>query len=448
MALERLYEKHAYGPAPIERSYWRSTVPDRAGDWPVLEGRQSCDFAIVGGGYTGLTAALDLAEAGADVVLVEAEWPGWGASGRNGGFCCLGGSPLSAEQLSRRFGSDEARQFCEVERLAVDLVAATLGRLGIDADTHSRGETLLAPSALALTDLERAARLARLVHGVECEFIGRDTMASTGMTSPAFHAALTIPVGFALNPLKYALGLAGAAGRAGARIFGGSPALTTVRRDGNWHLGTPRGEVVARRLLVATNGYSSENLPPWLAGRYLPVQSNILVTREMSVAELEAQGWTSHQMCYDTLNLLHYFRLMPNRRMLFGLRGAVRATPRADARVRRRARADFDRMFPAWRDVETPFFWSGFVAMARDMTPYVGPMDGVEDAFAALCYHGNGVAMGSYAGGLMADLALGRAPRRPYPAPLRAPLRRFPAARFRRAILPAAYGWYALRDRI
>lgn len=443
----RPYEDMAYGPGPIEASYWRETVPDaETHRWPKCEGEIRCDMVVVGGGYTGLSAALALAEAGADVVVLEAETPGWGASGRNGGFCCLGGAKLSPATLEKRYGRDDAERFFTAERVAVDLVAETLARFEIDADLHSRGETLLAHRASDARGFQAQARETEARFGVRCDVLGRSDLPAHGMASDEFHGALTVPIGFALNPLKYVLGLALAASAAGARIYATSPAQTITPETGGWRIATPRGTVLARKLLMATNGYGSDDLPPWMAGRFLPVQTNILVTREMTEAELAGQGWTSTQMCYDTRHLLHYFRLMPNRRMLFGLRGAMRSTEAAHEQVRATARADFERIFPAWRKVETPYFWSGFVALARDLTPFAGPLEGLENAFGAMCYHGNGVAMGSYAGTLLADLALGRPTRHPLPDLMRRSPPRFPFGRHRRLILPLTYRWYHFLD--
>ena len=138
---------------------------------------------------------------------------------------------------------------------------------------------------------------------------------------------------------------------------------------------------------------------------------------------------------------------MPDNRMLFGVRGGLLSTPGSEARALRRARADFEAMFPVWRHVETPHGWSGMVCIARNRMPFVGEVPGQSGIFAGLCYHGNGVAMASYSGALLAELVQGKTPRHPYPAPMRAPLAKFELGRFRRAVMPFAYAGFALSDR-
>lgn len=446
--MRRIYEDMAYGPLPDRNNFWRGTV-EAPPDCDPPEADAHCDVAIIGGGFTGLNAALTLAQAGRAVIVIEASQPGWGASGRNGGFCCMGGAKADARTLIRRFGESRTKRYYAAERQAVDHVNALLEDHGIDADTHSQGETLCAHRPRDVPGLTAFADEMRHFHGLDCEVLTREAMAERGMTSPALHGAVTTPVGFALNPVKYLDGLARAARQAGARLFCGAPVTHVAELpSGQIRLTGAQFRVTARHLIVATNGYSSDDIPPGLGARYLPSQSNIIVTRRLSEDELAAQGWTSDQMCFDTRHLLHYFRLMPDRRMLFGMRSSLRVTPRSLARSAARTRADFERFFPEWRHVETPWAWSGLVCLSRSLTPYAGPLPDMPNAWAALAWHGNGVAMGSYAGHLVAHQVLGTEGGPRTPAVMRAPLRRFELGRWRRLLLPPAYGWFALRDRL
>ncbi|MBK45226.1 MAG: FAD-dependent oxidoreductase [Roseovarius sp.] len=439
--MRRIFPAHAYGEGPRARCFWPTTTAPP--DYPNAEGRIACDVAVIGAGFTGLSAALHLAEAGQDVRVLEAETPGWGASGRNGGFCCLGGSAASDAMLRHLHGEEARRAWRRTEIEAVRVAQDLIARHDIAADTHSEGETLLAHTPQAAASFpERAARIAE-DYGVTPTLIPGEALAQAGMRGP-FHAALTTPVGLALNPMKYTAGLARAATRAGARIHAQSP-VTAIRQDGAFRLTTPEAQITARRLIVATNGYSSDDLPGWMRARYLPTQSNVIVTRPLTEAELAAQGWTTRQMCYDDRFFLHYFRLMPDNRMLFGMRGGLFSSARFDTRMHRTIRRHFEAMFPEWRHVETPYSWNGLLSLAPDLTPYAGPIPDMPGAFTGLSYHGNGVSMASYAGVILADLAMGQPPRHRYPEILRKPPRRWPLGRFRRVMMWPPYALAVMR---
>ena len=434
--MRRIFPPHAYGEEPRAGCYWPTTVT--APETPVARGILRADVAVIGAGYTGLNAALHLAEAGADVILLEAESPGWGASGRNGGFCCLGGSAASDRVLTRLYGEEARRDYRMSERHAVDHVSALIERLGLSVDRHSEGETVMAHTSRAMQGFEARAQEIERDYGVTPTLLQQSDLAQAGLNGP-FHGALTTPVGFAMNPLKYANGLAEAALAAGVRIFAASP-VQRIEQSAEFALTTPEARIAAKRLVVATNGYSSDDLPDWIRARYIPTQSNVLVTREMTPQELQDQGWTSHQACYDDRFFLHYFRLMPNGRMLFGMRGGLFSSEQSDQRMHANIRRHFDTMFPAWKHVETPHSWHGLLSISRDLTPFAGAIPEMPGAFAGLSYHGNGVAMGSYSGAILAALAMDRVPDLPHCDILKTPPRRFPLGKYRRAWFWPVYG--------
>ncbi|WP_370231170.1 NAD(P)/FAD-dependent oxidoreductase [Salipiger bermudensis] len=438
--MKRIYEAPAYGPQG--KCYWADTV--ERDDWPALPGPRHSEVAIIGGGFTGLSAALHLAQDGVEVTVLEAGHAGYGASGRTGGFCCLGGSKGSSGYLRRRYGETALRNWRATEKAAVATARGLIKAHGIEADTHSEGETLIAHSPRAFAKLRDGIEETEREYGVTPELIELEEMAAKGLSGP-FFGAMTTPVGIALNPRKYHAGLARAAQSAGAMLHGHSP-VTALRRGARWELETPHGTVTADRVILATNGYSSEDLPDWLRARYLPVQSSVIVTAPLEQAQLDAQGWTSHQMAYDTRVLLHYFRLMPNGRFLFGMRGGLTATPRARDSISRKIRADFARMFPAWQDAEITHEWDGLVCLMASLTPFAGAVPDHPGLFAGMGYHGNGVAMASHTGMLLADLVQGKPPRGPYPEVMRHPPRRFPLGRWRRALLAPAYATATLFD--
>lgn len=442
--MKRLFGAYAYGDGPRDGCWWDETceIPSR----PAFSRTAHTDVAIIGAGFTGLSAALHLARAGVSVTVLEAQRIGWGASGRNGGFCCLGGGMASDAALDRRFDQSGRIDFRRTELAAIELVAKIIKEANIDVDRHSIGETSLAHRPKDMAMLRDHGASVRENYGVAHHLHSKDDLKSLGMAGP-FHGGLTIEAGFGLNPRKYLNGLANAAQAAGARIFESSSVSKVQNLPSGWTLDTNGCALHADRVIVATNGYSSEDLPDWLAGRYLPAQSNVLVTRPLTEEELAAAGWTSAQMAYDSRNLLHYFRLMPDRRFLFGMRGGLLTGVRAKARAAAKIRADFEAMFPAWQDVQTEHGWSGMVSLARDLLPFVGPVPKQKGLFAGLCYHGNGVAMGSYSGALLAQQVQGMTPEGPYPDALKTPLRRFELGRWRRAVMPLAYAGMMLVDR-
>jgi glycine/D-amino acid oxidase-like deaminating enzyme len=438
--MRRIFPDHAYSNARIAGCYWADTVSDAALSRPALKGAQKADVAIIGAGFTGLSAALALAEAGVSVSVLEAGFPGWGASGRNGGFCCLGGAKASDAMLDRQHGKPARLAYRRAEASAINHVADTLEKHSIQADVHSKGETQLAHNARV--NFEKDARAIEENYGVTPTLHTREELPALGM-SGQFHSAITTPVGFGLNPRKYLAGLLKAAEAAGVQVFGQSP-VNKINRAQKYSLATPQGTLEAEQLIVATNGYSSEDVPEWMAARYMPAQSSVIVTRELTETEL-ANGWNSDQAAYDNRTLLHYFRLMPNRRFLFGMRGGLMSTKASEARNRRQIRADFEAMFPAWSQVETPFYWSGMVCLAAGLTPFAGPVPEMSGAYAGFAYHGNGVAMGSYTGALLADQILG-ANKLHTPKLMAKPPKRFPLGRARRALMYGVYAGAALKD--
>ena len=446
----RLYHSSAFDFSTPVASYWEASAPSLGRDTPQFISGVETDVAIIGAGYTGLNAALRLARHhGMRTVVLDAGRPGWGASGRNGGFCCLGSSKLSPHALKAKFGDQAMREFYRTQRDAVAHVEQLLEAESIDAEPCGKGQIDLAHKPNRIAGLTEERDLLDKVLGERAVLLSKQELAERGFSGPHFHGGLLSGIGFGLHPLKYCRGLARAAIDAGVSVHGQSE-VTGWRQEAGLHvLSTETGELRARHVLLATNGYADEHLPRWIGGRLLPALSRIIVTRPLSDDELSAQGWTSHVMASDTRNLLHYFRLLPDKRMMFGGRGGIDASPEGLACSSRTLRSTFDAFFPAWRHVETDYAWSGFVCLAAGLVPYAGPIDGLENAWAALAYHGSGVAMGSYTGAAMADVIAGAARHEDrLPVIMRARPRRFPAAFARVMLLRAAYAAFKFKDEI
>ncbi|MEJ8571965.1 FAD-dependent oxidoreductase [Microbaculum marinum] len=448
--MKHIYHSSAFDPAIPVDSYWAASAPPLEIDTPALGGDETCEVAVIGSGYTGMSAALHLArDHGTDVRILERVAPGWGASGRNGGFCCLGGTKVSFATLIRRYGEAEARRFAMTQLEAIDLVRELSQGEGFDLDASGQGDILVAHDKGRVADLHEEQAFMRDVYGLDSRLYPQEELRQAGLAMAGAQGALHMPHGFGLHPLKYARGLAGATVARGVAIHANSPVEAWQKVDG-WHrLSTPGGTLRARKVIVATNGYTAEDLHPGLTGRVLPVLSNIVTTRPLTVAEREAQGWTTPTMAYDSRRLLHYFRLLPDGRFMLGARGGVSASPQSVARMKANMRRRLARLFPAWADVEISHFWRGFVCLAADLVLHVGRLPDDPSVVHALAYHGNGVSMATWSGRAAARLTVGEgADGEIVPAVAGQPLPRFPLPGLRPLYLRGAYMAYRLQDEV
>lgn len=385
------------------QSLWSATAIAPP-DFPLLQGEQRADIAIVGGGFTGLSTALHLAERGVSVALLEAKTPGFGASGRNGGQVIAGfkhnevptGPGIDAEKAARmdRFG-DGTAQF------TFDLIK----RLGIDCDAKQGGWVQGAHGDVALRAIERKAEtLSR--RGVELEILSAaetERRLGTGW----YPGSLWDPRGGTLQPLSYARGLAAAAAGAGAKIHIDSP-VTDVAREGNgWKLTTASGAaLIADKALFCTNGYSDTFNPiPSLSKSIIPFFSYQIATAPLSdniLKTLLADGVGVSEF----RRLLGYFRIDRQGRFIMGARGASDGSMQQSSFAFARAR--IEQLFPALVDQKMEHFWNGKVAITMDYLPRL--IEQGDGLYAAVGWNGRGVAVTSASGPVLADWMTGTAP--------------------------------------
>ncbi len=427
-------------------SYWASTGGPEIADATPISGDMEVDIAIIGGGYTGLSTALHLGRKfGVKSHVLEANRIGWGCSGRNGGFATLGIGKTSMAGWIKSWGKAEARRIFDQSGDAVRLVRRLLAEEGIEAEATPDGNLELAHLPNRMRELEHQQRFLETKFGVKSRLLDKPELERNYLISREAHGALLFETGFALHAMKYVRGLARAAQRAGAVLHDSSP-VQGWARDGKRHiLSTPGGKVRARQVVIAGNGYTGDRLHPAIDGRLLPALSNIVVTRPLTEAERKTLNWSTTLPISDTRNLLFYYRLLPDHRILFGARGGIEDTTDSRAAhkdwlVRRLAE-----MFPILKGIEATHFWSGWVCVPFDKSPHV---NSIEDGTVhyALGYVGTGVALATYCGLLLAHQLVGDGSLRPSPL-LARPLPRFPFPALRRTYQRAMYAFFELQDR-
>jgi len=427
--------------AVAENNFWLTT-----GEAPVISAQplpETVDVAVVGAGFTGLSAARTLGKGGARVAVLEAENVGWGASCRNGGMV-LTGLKLGIPALMRRYGCEATRRMYAASLESIDCVEEVVREEAIQCDFARCGHLEVACKARHFEEFRRGAETIEREFGRRLKLVEKKDLASE-IGSAIYHGGLVDEASAGVNPAQYVAGLGCAAARAGAEIHE-KTRVTRLQRSsrdgaGGWKLTTTRGELWAKDVLVATSGYTS-GVTPALQRKIVPIGSFIIVTdvlRKELARELSPRG----RMIYDSKNYLYYYRLTPDRRMLFGGRAAFfpenENTVRESARILREGMV---RVYPQLRGVKVEFVWGGTLDFAFDIMPHAGRMDGM---YFSVGYAGHGVAMATLLGRKMAEAILTGRDENPF-AGLEFPGAPLGMYNGKPWFLPLAGAWYKFLD--
>jgi len=384
---------------PQELNYWLTTVQMPA--TPAQPLPERADVAIIGAGFTGLSAALALAKRGAKVVVLESETIGWGASSRNGGMV-LTGLKLGVNKLISMYGRDLTRRMYAASLETVDAVERIVQEEKIVCDFARTGHLEVACKQAHFDDYSRQVEV------IAREFNHRLRVVSRGQLrgeigSDIYYGGMVDGVSAGLNPARYVAGLAAAAMRSGAQVSERTRLQSIQResRDGapGFKLNSSRGTIWARNVLIGTSGYTGAATPA-LRKKIIPIGSFIITTQVLSEALAQELSPRNRQI-YDSKNYLYYYRLTPDNRILFGGRAAffpeTDQTIRKSAEILRRGMID---VYPQLRDTKVEFVWGGTLDFCFDIMPHAGQVDGI---YFALGYAGHGVAMATYQGLKMAE---------------------------------------------
>ncbi len=419
-------------------SYYAATAVGRR-ERATLRGDTRADVCVIGGGYTGSSSALHLAERGYDVVLVEAECLGWGASGRNGGQ--LGsGQRKDVLELEAAFGEARAQTLWRLGEEAKAAVKQRIGRHGIACDLKP-GVLTVAHKPADAPYLARVAERLRTHYGyAQARAVPREEVAEM-LGTARYHGGLLDSDAAHLHPLNYALGLARAAEDAGARLFERSPVRRLRAARPGVEVVLESGSVRARYAVLACNGYLAA-LEPRAAAKIMPISNFLLATAVLPEA-LARSLIRDDVAVADTKFVVDYYRLSADRRLLFG--GGERYTHRLPADIGQFVRRYMLRVFPQLADTPVEYAWGGTLAITRTRLPSFGRLDG--DIYYAQGFSGHGVALTTLAGKLIAEAIAGTAERFDVFAGLPQPdfpggtLLRWPA-------LVLAMLYYSLRDKL
>ncbi len=384
---------------PQELNYWLTTIQMPAPQAQPLPA--TADVAVVGAGFTGLSAALTLAKRGAKVVVLESETIGWGASSRNGGMV-LTGLKLGVNKLISMYGRELTQRMYAASIETISAVERIVNEENIACDFARTGHLEVACKQAHFDDYARQVEVIAREFDHRLRVVPRHQLRSE-IGSDIYYGGMVDEISVGVNPAKYVAGLASAAIRSGAQICERTRLQNIQRelREGapGFKLNTSRGAFWARNVFVGTSGYTGAATPA-LRKKIIPIGSFIIAT-EVLPETLARELSPRNRQIYDSKNYLYYYRLTPDNRMLFGGRAAF--FPETGQTIRKSAeilRLGMIEVYPQLKNTKVEFVWGGTLDFCFDMMPHAGQVDGI---YFAVGYAGHGVAMATYQGHKMAQ---------------------------------------------
>lgn len=437
-------------------TYWVASAGDPPEDDGPIQGDIHADVVIIGAGSTGVSTALYLAkEHGIHAHVLEANQSSWGCSSRSGGQGQNASGRLTRSQWIERWGVDVAKKLDTEIRTGFENFKALTTE--IDCEAYDGGHLYLAHRPEKMAYLENLNRVRKEVFGYKSRILSAEEVRENYCDEREHCGAMFEEEGVGVHPLKFTFGLIRQARALGAKIHPASPVQGWRTVDGIHHLTTPGGTVRARRVVVCTGGYTSQQLNPLLKNKVLPILSNSVVTRPLTDAEMRACNFKSKTFMTDTRTLRFYYRLLEGNRLQLGSRSSVTGADAQDPRHLKLLTDAIARKFPPLAGIQIDHSWWGWVDVSHDMMPRITRPDPNQGVWYAVGYGGNGVSFSTWAGKRIAERVAGKDAGRAvfdlpiYNSPLEYPnlfnaVRSQAFAPFRRFGQQFLYKWYWMRD--
>ena len=398
------------------RSYWADVSGANQSNKPKDDGQLEqdidIDVAIVGAGYTGLSCALHLArEHGIKAHVFEANQTAWGCSGRNAGFILKSSGRKAYASMQKQWGEEVMRGIYDEMCAGVATVNSLISE-GIACDQQAPGYIKVAHKPSMFKSLQAQAKLQQQMFNYDVQVLSKHELHQSFMADENAYGAIRYQDGFGLNPLKLAWGYQKLARAAGVKVHTSTPvSFEANKASNNSLLATPKGTVTAKKVVIATNGYTAKGFHPLVANRTLPVLSQIIVTEPLSIEQLAACNFLTSNVVMDTRALKYYYRKLPDNRILFGGRGAITGKNADDPYYAQRLLSVLKTSFPALSTLNINYAWSGWICMSLDDLPHIyhgekGSLD--ENVFYAMGYCGSGVSFSVQAGKRLAEKVAGK----------------------------------------
>ena len=416
-------------------SYWLDDMPQVSGVSSDL--KRKVDVLIIGSGYTGFNAALEIARGGRDVMVIESGYPGYGCSTRNGGQISTHVKP-SLEKLTQKVGASRASAMRQEGVNALDWIEELVNNEKLECNFLRAGRFHAAHSRDQYDDLARDAEKLTRFENIPTEIVPKAEQRRE-LGTDMYYGGVVFPRHASVHPAKYHHGLLSRVTEAGATVVSYCEAKAVNKLEKGFEVRTSKGDVVCKDLVVATNGYTT-TITPWLRRRVIPIGSYIIATEPIEKGLMDKLFPTNRNIT-DTCKVVYYYRPSPDRqRILFGGRVSAKETNTASSGPK--LHNDLVRIFPEISDIKVTHSWFGTVAYTFDELAHTGCQDGI---YYSMGYCGSGVSMASYLGMRLGQKVLGLSQGKTAFDDLPFPTK--PLYTGNPWFLPAVVSWYRWRDK-